>query len=401
MCHVSKLLSRLRRKILGERDARVDVCLRHVKKDVDRERSALVAETLQRIVACGAADYVEPSLTQHVAVPAGDVVEIGSHYCWYAPFFLAAGARSYTGTDLEYDPDYRMVRGPRGTVEVPLGFAEFCGCFDGIRVCVGDVRDLDLADSFDLAFLISTSEHFDDVPGCFQAIGRMLRPGGRLFVDHHNYYSWTGHHRGPWTVAEFDAANESHRQVVDWQHVIQPVQNLGSQNYLNFIRPHELIDIVASIFALDEKRLVPSSAARGGGRLSADIQRRMPRYLREELEAESVFLWAHKPAQAASPASLIKRPVKEHQVSLTLGWAEREAGHCYISRLPSIGKLTSLTLLENDKPLGPNAALHDAIRGIGKGRYAVHGGNYLYFSTSDNSDPNSNGRKYELRSQAG
>jgi hypothetical protein len=52
-----------------------------------------------------------------------------------------------------------------------------------------------------------------------------------------------------------------------------------------------------------------------------------------------------------------------------------------------------LKLYENDKILGPGHALHYRIRRDGGGKYS-HWQNRLLFSTSDNSDPNSNGRVY-------
>src|SRR5262245_4831710 len=57
---------------------------------------------------------------------------------------------------------------------------------------------------------------------------------------------------------------------------------------------------------------------------------------------------------------------------------------------------SSTELTENGRPLGPGGAQHEDIRQMGQGRYS-HWGGELYFSTSDNSDPNTNGRKYILR----
>ncbi|HEY2989151.1 MAG TPA: hypothetical protein VGL11_15570 [Candidatus Binatia bacterium] len=50
-------------------------------------------------------------------------------------------------------------------------------------------------------------------------------------------------------------------------------------------------------------------------------------------------------------------------------------------------------LFENYKPLGPAHSVHDAIRNVGAGQFS-HWGSTLYFSTSDNSDPRTNGRRY-------
>jgi hypothetical protein len=54
-----------------------------------------------------------------------------------------------------------------------------------------------------------------------------------------------------------------------------------------------------------------------------------------------------------------------------------------------------LILFENATPLGPSHTLHHDIYTWGSGRYS-HWGDYLYFSTSDNTDPNTNGRTYTI-----
>lgn len=54
---------------------------------------------------------------------------------------------------------------------------------------------------------------------------------------------------------------------------------------------------------------------------------------------------------------------------------------------------STLRLVENGRPLGPAHSLHDEIRAEGHGRYS-HWTGFLYFSTSDGSDPRTNGRQY-------
>jgi len=58
---------------------------------------------------------------------------------------------------------------------------------------------------------------------------------------------------------------------------------------------------------------------------------------------------------------------------------------------------SSLVLLEDGYLLGPGHAVHEMIAEKGKGLFS-HWGDTLYFSSSDNSDPNVNGRKYEVLS---
>lgn len=60
---------------------------------------------------------------------------------------------------------------------------------------------------------------------------------------------------------------------------------------------------------------------------------------------------------------------------------------------------SALTLFEDGRELGPAHSSHSEIEVIGGGRYA-HWEKTLTFSASDNSDPNSNGRHYEIEISA-
>ena len=51
-------------------------------------------------------------------------------------------------------------------------------------------------------------------------------------------------------------------------------------------------------------------------------------------------------------------------------------------------------LYKDDKPLGPAHALHDEVEHVGRGRYAHWKDIGILMSTSDNTDPNRNGRLY-------
>jgi hypothetical protein len=56
---------------------------------------------------------------------------------------------------------------------------------------------------------------------------------------------------------------------------------------------------------------------------------------------------------------------------------------------------SNLVLLEDGQPLWFQHALHDEIRKFGKGLYS-HWRDMLLFSTSDNTDPNTNNRTYHI-----
>jgi predicted O-methyltransferase YrrM len=81
----------------------------------------------------------------------------------------------------------------------------------------------------------------------------------------------------------------------------------------------------------------------------------------------------------------------------------RESGPCWhlyagYERLSDdvTGNTSPLLLLEDGRELGPAHCTHADIRAHGGGRFS-HWRGYLWFSTSDDSDPRSNGRRYSVR----
>jgi SAM-dependent methyltransferase len=77
-------------------------------------------------------------------------------------------------------------------------------------------------------------------------------------------------------------------------------------------------------------------------------------------------------------------------------------GHAFIFNVPKLAACADsgenhmrsrVMIYENDRPLAIAHCTHADVRGHGGGRFS-HWGNELIFSTSDNSDPNTNGRKY-------
>ncbi|NUQ62375.1 MAG: putative Ig domain-containing protein [Pirellulales bacterium] len=82
-----------------------------------------------------------------------------------------------------------------------------------------------------------------------------------------------------------------------------------------------------------------------------------------------------------------------------------EIGYCHIAGMDfgeegdrATGDRSALMLFEDGKPLGPPRSVHQDIREKGKGRYSHWTREGLYFSASDNTDPRTNGRRYEVAS---
>ena len=92
----------------------------------------------------------------------------------------------------------------------------------------------------------------------------------------------------------------------------------------------------------------------------------------------------------SSPESSIKVPTE----------FTPDSGHCFSFNVPrewtsDAGGVSAIRLLEDGQHLGPAIANHAEIRKLGEGRYS-HWGSVVFFATSDNSDPNTNGRVYSV-----
>jgi SAM-dependent methyltransferase len=101
-------------------------------------------------------------------------------------------------------------------------------------------------------------------------------------------------------------------------------------------------------------------------------------------------------------AGIVKEPM--HAVRLKLEGFSSDGGFAWQCRLPDSVPVGSdeehrcssdMLLFEDDRPLGPMNWPHETIRAVGNGAYN-HWGQALYFATSDNSSPLTNGRCYEV-----
>ena len=78
-------------------------------------------------------------------------------------------------------------------------------------------------------------------------------------------------------------------------------------------------------------------------------------------------------------------------------------GHVYLLSVPTLSRMADnvtggrspVLLCEDDRPLGPAHTPHEEIRDLGGGRFS-HWGGYVFFSTSDGSDPRTNSRRYRV-----
>jgi FkbM family methyltransferase len=109
---------------------------------------------------------------------------------------------------------------------------------------------------------------------------------------------------------------------------------------------------------------------------------------------------AHAPVERAL-SEMVLRPERRAACAIEDDDLVHEGGYCWRWRCPegfapgdSVESAQAPTvLLEDDRVLGEPHSVHEHIRTRGQGRYS-HWESHLYFSTSDGSDPRTNGRRY-------
>lgn len=98
---------------------------------------------------------------------------------------------------------------------------------------------------------------------------------------------------------------------------------------------------------------------------------------------------------------LFVRSIFQSKEVRAIPYIAAEEGFCFVLPAPE-GEISDeegvsrVELLEDNIPLPlPHTSFHGNIRSLGCGRYS-HWGKWIYFSTTDNSSPLRNGRRYTL-----
>ncbi|MGY3489763.1 hypothetical protein ACVW1C_007646 [Bradyrhizobium sp. USDA 4011] len=106
----------------------------------------------------------------------------------------------------------------------------------------------------------------------------------------------------------------------------------------------------------------------------------------------------------ASSALLYLVPASPIDRQLLRGTFHFYQGHAFLVPVKYVdGEIKTARLYEDDRLLGPANSTQEEIIDKGAGRFGLYRdrwgyfGPALMFSTSDNTDPNTNGRKYHLR----
>ncbi|MGY4420420.1 SAM-dependent methyltransferase [Bradyrhizobium sp. JR6.1] len=258
-----------------------------------------------------------------------------------------------------------------------------------------DVVPSELVGRFGVVLNGGTLEHVFHVPNALTNITRMLKPGGIALhilpmsncVDHGFYQFSPTLMLDYYAAAKFDLLHSASLHFTPrenrWQ--VRPAL-LGSYGE-------------GLIGTFDNKIAFHLFAAR---KRADSLDRATPT---QSLYGRK-FVDQHHPSDMLpwfSPFELeAGRRISKRTIELPISSFAANGGFMWGATLPDaiprgddsetpIG--SPLAVFEDGKLLGPPHSAHDTIQKIGRGAYS-HWGNALFFSTSDGSDPNSNGRRY-------
>ena len=221
-----------------------------------------------------------------------DVLDVGCGMGLHGIGFVVSGVRSYTGVDPIVDPDSDVVKNLRRGRREACGWTprQMMAQFPQLAYVRGSFDDLPPGRSWDVVALHNTTEHLMDIAGAFERIAQLLRPAGLLIFNHHNFYSWNGHHLAPKTVAAIDPEDPKQRKVIDWGH-LDPDDELRGylSTRVNPITIDELREVTRQRYGIEQWKEIRSDEAAGGTRLTAGILQRHAPLTRRDLETQSIY----------------------------------------------------------------------------------------------------------------
>lgn len=238
-----------------------------------------------------------------------DVLDIGCGVGAHGVGFLLADAKSYTGIDPYMDARGQRLRNNHTGEWTQLEWCakEIMGWTPRIRLRCVDVAEMPPKDCFDVAVLHNVTEHVPDLEAVLAPAATHLRPGGVLIFNHHNFFSWNGHHRPPKRVDQIDDAKPEDQALADWGHVgFEPPPGHMILRKLNRLRIAEVRAITLRHFDILDWQLIPSTPEQGAGRLTSEIRARHPDLSDEDFLTQHILCRAtpKTPATTCSGAAV-------------------------------------------------------------------------------------------------
>jgi len=220
------------------------------------------------------------------------VIDIGCGTGLHGIGFVVVGATRYVGVDPRIDPQRDRVKDLRTGKWIQLGWtgADIMRMMPRIKLFSGGIEELPKDACFDVALMHNVTEHLPDLESVLATTAKHLRPDGELVFNHHNFYSWNGHHLPPKRVSDIDASDPEQKKYLDWAHLdYEPPPNHYFRRGLNKIRISDLKTMTERYFKIDEWVLVPSGPEQGAERLSDEIRARHPQLTDLDFTTQHVF----------------------------------------------------------------------------------------------------------------
>jgi 2-polyprenyl-3-methyl-5-hydroxy-6-metoxy-1,4-benzoquinol methylase len=271
-------------------------------------------------------------------------------------------------------------------------------------------------ESFDLITLWGVLEHVYYPSEMLAEVNKLLKPGGNLILTVTNFNSLQSRvmrqddiprHTTLFTKTTLSAMLENngffnHKFIFDQSVFGGSVR--GLLNYVVKILAGESIDSVVIQNRTPGKWNEFATQLNGKpSKLVESIDRvdeKISPFVDKILEAlEFGFIMTSISTKLSSildydKSQLIPMPVPFNKLNGNM-WGVELKSYETIADNNSEPRRSPLILLENETPIWKNHSLHDDISKLGRGRYS-HWESYLYFSTTDNSNPNTNGKKYHI-----
>lgn len=263
------------------------VSVPHMSDSVSSERHELVEATR-------AWGYFFSNLP---SVKGKRVLDVGMGNGPHAVVLMEAGADSYVGVDptagQDNVHDFRSEKDP----SIPSSHAFPFSVRDIERIYSNSVEIHsalleDVAEEVkvarpNLAMMNSVTEHLEHPDLVVRAIWQALDRDGLLWINHHGYYSWSGHHWSPRTVSSLDRNDASHNAVIDWKH-LDPSHPIYSENTLNRICLDDMRLVVEKYFKIQSWE--PIIDVQAAARLTPEIRRRWRHFSLAELLTRTVTI---------------------------------------------------------------------------------------------------------------
>lgn len=224
-----------------------------------------------------------------------DIIDIGCGPGLHGIGYLAAGAKSYVGYDPIVKPDVDRVKNLTARTKEPFGWTpnELSETIEPWHVSAQAVGDTDTERRFDVATLHNVTEHLHLLDEIFADVALRLRKGGKILYNHHNFYSWNGHHLPPKTVNQIDIEDPSQQEMIDWGHVeYVPEPEHYIARGLNRVTLDEIIAITEKYFEIEICDEIPSRPETGVNRLTDEVRQRYPYLTDRDFQTQNLFCLA-------------------------------------------------------------------------------------------------------------